>query len=146
VEEFRIGIYTKGVSMLNYFLTGTLVLLMNSTLAQAEAGKRATAKFSVKQTNDKVMIEALAVPAKGLVINNDGPWKLTVENAQGFTVTNKTSTNYSDKTPGIVTLEAKADAKAKSKKHSFDYQFTTFVCTADKSMCYREVLKGKHNS
>jgi hypothetical protein len=83
------------------------------------------------------------VPAAGLHINMEGPWKLELTGTNGLTFAHTTfAKGDMDKAvPGrfVATTTAKPAAPA----GDVEYALTAFVCTDDKTQCYREVKKGK---
>lgn len=71
--------------------------------------------------------------AEGIKYNWDGPWKFKFK---GEGVTEKTmGTSDFDKTLGGYAVTVPADSK------SLEYRLTAFVCTKDKTRCFREVHK-----
>ncbi len=82
------------------------------------------------------------VPGAGLKINEDGPWKLEIKNAKGlkFSQLEFKRDVWNVSTAGF---ETTATLDGAAKFGDIQYKMTTFVCTVDKSMCYREVVEGK---
>lgn len=82
------------------------------------------------------------IPDKGLVVNTDGYWKLTVTNPKGLTVAKPTlvKADFDKDLPGF-----KLPVSCTADKGSFDYQIMAFVCTKDKKLCYFDRHEGSHS-
>lgn len=77
-------------------------------------------------------------PKKDIKVTYDAPWSLTLKNAKG-TVLTKDKFKKEDFKKELIGFSV--DIKA-AKNFSFDYALAAFVCTKDKTRCYREVHKG----
>jgi hypothetical protein len=77
------------------------------------------------------------VPNAGLKITPDAPWKLQIKSAEGIELgaTEFDRTKFSEKVPGFEVPVSKINAP--SGKLSF--KLISFVCTENKTQCYREV-------
>ena len=81
---------------------------------------------------------------QGLHLNREAPWKLELTSSPSlkFNQTVWDRTALDDKLPGF---HAKTTAKPNDPKGTLSYTLTAFVCTDDKSQCFRDVLKGEIN-
>lgn len=79
-------------------------------------------------------------PNADMKVTLDAPWKLEVKGHDGLTLAKTTygKADMDEKLPGFV-LTAKAD-KASG---DLEYTLTSFICTKDKTQCFREVHSGK---
>lgn len=91
------------------------------------------------QPSGEMQLKFKTIPAKGLKINNDGPWSLEIKDHAGLDVTTKKlgKDAFTESIPGF-TLTSKPSAK--SGKLSF--KMVVFICTESKSQCFRDVHQG----
>ena len=77
-------------------------------------------------------------PKAGLHINLEGPWKLEIKNTGGlaFAKTTLVRTDMDEKLPGFILTTTAKPAQAHGE---VAYKLTAFVCTNDKTQCYRDV-------
>jgi hypothetical protein len=83
----------------------------------------------------------LKIEAKsGMVVNFDAPWKLELKGHDGLSVakTSYAKADMDEKLPGFVFA-----AKTEKPQGDLEYALTAFVCTQDKTQCFREVHNGK---
>ena len=84
-------------------------------------------------------IELVIQPDENMKINQDGPWKLEISNLEKANAAKtklvKEDMNFS--LPGFKLSLNGAQAGGKC-----DYKLTAFVCTKDKSQCFRDVHTG----
>jgi hypothetical protein len=84
------------------------------------------------------------VPKEGMAINMEGPWKLEIEAPEGTSLAKKTleKADMDAKLPGFV---VSGTLKGPIPKGGYvaPYKLIAFVCTADKTKCFREVHKGE---
>jgi hypothetical protein len=81
-------------------------------------------------------------PASGLHINLEGPWRLDITSSPGLKVAKASllKLDMDEKLPGFI---AKGEAAVGAKGGQLEYKLIAFVCTDDKSRCYRDVHTGK---
>lgn len=79
---------------------------------------------------------------EGMAVNFEAPWKLEVKDHDGLALakTSFVKADMDEKLPGFV-----VQGKTEKPSGSFDYNLTAFVCTKDKTQCFREVHKGKQD-
>lgn len=103
-------------------------------------GKPEHSTVSVTKSGNTINIKA--IPNEGLKITYDAPWSLKFKNVKGVELEKnsmkKDELNTSDASYNIKFSPASKDWNA-------DFEFVSFVCTEDKTKCYREVHKGKIN-
>jgi hypothetical protein len=77
-----------------------------------------------------------------MVLNHDGPWKLEIKAHDGLGLAKTTfdKAELDDKIPGYAVTATAAKAAGE-----LEYQMTVFVCTKEKTQCFREVHKGKYS-
>jgi hypothetical protein len=92
---------------------------------------------SAKLANGEVQLQFKVVPNKGLTVTTDAPWKLEISEVEGLTLASKSfdRTKLDEKLPGFV-VSAGKPAAATGK---LTYKMISFVCTENKTQCYREV-------
>ncbi len=104
--------------------------------------KHSKVEVKASPTKTGTTFDLKVVPNSGLKITLDAPWKLVIKNEKGvsFKSTTLKKGDMSEKLPGFHVASSSAP-----KAGSFDYKLTSFVCTSDKTSCYREVHKGTHS-
>ena len=123
----------------------TLLLLSSLLLsagAFAAAPEHAKIDAAADKAGDKVELRFKVVPESGLHVNMEGPWKLELTGTDGLGLQKTTFAkgDMDEKLPGFVVKTAAKPAKAAG---DVEYKLTAFVCTDDKTQCYREVHTGK---
>lgn len=98
-------------------------------------GKRAKLLISMVETQLTFQVEAF----EGLALSFDAPWALKLKPGQGseLKATQLSRKDFETSIPGF-----KVESLKKSSQLQFDYDLTAFICLADKTQCFREVLKG----
>jgi len=129
-------------------LVGILVLGSSFERAQGSASPAApyaTVQVSEERQGEKLSLTFKVVPEGGLVVNEEGPWSLTLtpsssDYAQKLEKLKFTKGDFDFKVPGVkVTLPSPVQPA-----EAVSYSLTAFICTADKARCYREVVKAQH--
>jgi len=117
-------------------------MLFGSTplLAAADAVKHSQVTATSKRSGDKLHFEFKVGVPEGLVLNKDGPWALKIVKADGlaFPKNRLGVADFQDGLPGFKT-ETMAKPGSAGK---VEYEATVFVCTKEKTTCYRDVHKG----
>lgn len=82
------------------------------------------------------------IAAPGIKVTLEAPWKLALKQSDGlaFAATDFNKAAMDDKLPGYVVATSAAPGKDAGK---LTYALTTFVCTDNKSQCFREVHNGE---
>jgi hypothetical protein len=113
------------------FVSGALTA---APTIQSKIELEAVSKGSEVSFNFKV------VPAANMIINEDGPWRLEIQSADGITIDRKKfeKTDLDFTHPGWKVL-----GKTSATSGEIEYRATVFVCTKDKAQCFRDVHKGK---
>jgi hypothetical protein len=121
-----------------------LPLVLLASLARAEGGAPDHARVAVasRTVGDKLELSFKVVPEAGLHVNMEGPWKLELKRHDGlaFAKTTFAKSDMQEKVPGFV---ATTSAKPSQAKGDVEYSLVAFVCTDDKTQCFREVHSGK---
>lgn len=83
-------------------------------------------------------------PTAGHAVTFEAPWKLDLKNHDGLTFASSSfnKDNMDEALPGY---KVKTNAKPGKGTGDFEYSLVSFICTTDKTTCYREVHKGKHS-
>ena len=125
-------------------MTTRLFCILIATLFSSTLLAAGKATIQVSTTKDKEMVKVTfkAVPSDGLVINAEGPWKLEVSPTAILT-TDKTEWKRADWNQELPGFEIIGHAKGKESSGEISYKMITFVCTKDKTQCYREVISDK---
>ena len=77
-----------------------------------------------------------------MVINFDAPWKLEIKGHEGLGLTKASyaKEDMDEKLPGFL-----VQSTPENPKGTLEYSLTAFVCTKDKTQCFREVHSGKQD-
>ena len=123
----------------------TTALLAAAALTQAVpawAADHAAVAAAAKPAGGGIAFEFKVNPAHGLHINMEGPWKLELTDTAGlaFAKTTLTKGEMDEKLPGFT---IKTAGLPQAKSGDVGYKLTAFVCTDDKTQCFRDVLSGK---
>ncbi len=78
-------------------------------------------------------------PKDGYALNFEGPWMLKLYQPETKTLLHSLDTSALNQDKGLFFIDA---AKAKTLGNTFDFELVAFLCTKDKSKCFREVYKG----
>ena len=81
---------------------------------------------------------------KGYAVTFDAPWKLDLKKHEGLTFASSalSKNNMDEAIPGF---KVKTTAQAGAAAGDIEYSLVSFICTTDKTICYREVHKGKYS-
>lgn len=100
-------------------------------------------EISSAPAGDQMEFTFKVVASDGHTVTFDAPWKLDLKKHEGLTfetaALNKTTMD--EKLPG---WKVKTTAQPAAGQGDLEYQLIAFICTTDKTQCYREVHKGKH--
>ena len=120
------------------------IWLVVGILAAAGYGfAKGPAKATVQITSVKgTKLVFKTVPNDGLVINHEGPWSLEIKSITGAKA-NVTTLKRADWKEDTATFDLPVVADASAKEAEVQYMLTSFVCTKEKTQCYREVLEDK---
>lgn len=132
--------------MKQLFLLRSTTISFGLAVLQFAAGEtlyaagRVKLDISAKKTSHSdVELTFTAKPSEGLKINNEGPWKLEIKD-QGsleFSKSEFKRTDWDDKISGFSVIAK----PSKSKTSTIKFRLTAFVCTQEKTQCFREVLE-----
>ena len=91
---------------------------------------------------ENLRLDFKVIAADGLHVNQDAPWSLELKEAPGLSFSQmKWNKAALDKAlPGFSTT---TNAKPNQAKGVVNYTLTAFVCTDDKKLCHRDILKGE---
>ena len=122
---------------------GIVLLLMGlNGIASALGVEHAKVDASAKLDGKKVELTFKAIPDAGMKINLEGPWKLDVKAHDGLELAKSTFTK-AEMQEGLPGFVVKSTAAPTKKSGEVEYALTVFVCTEDKTACFREVHNGK---
>lgn len=127
---------------------------MRTSIAILALGGAATAFGFGKPENSKVEANAKldggnvqltfkVLANDGHLITLDAPWKLTLKSHDGLTFTQEafSKKDMKEELPGWVV----ASTAASKATGDVSWELAAFICTKDKTACYREVHEGKTN-
>lgn len=115
----------------------TLILLLTTSTGFA-AGKAQVSVTAKATSGQKIELTFKTIPADGLAINEDGPWSLDVIDSGKISLTKKTY-KRSDWKQDLAGFVITADATGQ-KSADIKYKLVSFICTKDKTQCFREVI------
>jgi hypothetical protein len=112
-----------------------------TAMASGKAAGRATVEITaLGQPDGRVQFTFKTVPSGDLVVNKDGPWKLDILSS-GKIKFEKNELKRAEWKEDIAGFSL-TSAPAKTKSEKIKFKLVAFVCTKDKSQCFREVLQG----
>lgn len=115
-----------------------------SIQAPVIAAGKANVEVTAKAQGDKrVELTFKTIPTGDLAINSEGPWKLQLISS-GKLKFNKKEFKRAEWKEDIAGFTA-VSSPAKTKSEKIQYKLTAFICTKDKSQCFREVIEGTAN-
>ena len=127
---------------MRYFrnMTSCLITMLCFSAQSVLAAGKAQVDVSAKATPDKhVELTFKTSPAEGLSINPEGPWNLKITDAGGLKL-EKMEFKRAEWKEQISGFTAKA-TPAKEKTGIIKYKLVAFICTKDKTQCFREVVE-----
>jgi len=113
------------------------VCVSSTVLAAGKAKVEVSAKA---QADKRVELTFKTLPSTDLAINKDGPWKLELLSSGKLKFDKKEfkRTEWKEDIAGFTVVSS----PAKTKNETIKYKLTAFICTKDKSQCFREVVEG----
>lgn len=128
--------------MLKVAFAAFSTLMLATTAVAAEPALHSKVDITTAPKADSLELTFKVLPTDGLHINLDGPWKLEIKSADGlvFEKTTFVKKDLKEDLTGFVVSTKGAPAK---KSGELEYSLVSFVCTNDKTACYRDVLTGK---
>ncbi len=129
-------------------LVATFCAFCSIAAHAASTGKHsnveATTQFSAGAKADApgmLTVQFKVVPNSDMGINLEGPWSLEIKDAGGLTIETKklARPQLNEQMPGF-SVTASVPPQAQSGK--LGYRLVSFICTKDKSVCYRDVHDG----
>lgn len=129
--------------MKNFSLVTALItfVLSSQTLAAGKARVEIAAK---KLSGNQVEFTFKTLPSDGLAINAEGPWKLEIKNPVDVKF-EQTELKRSEWKESDASFSSKGLIDPKKTSSAISYKLTAFICTKDKTQCFREVLEGKQD-
>lgn len=115
-----------------------------TAMATSKAASKATVEVTaLGQPDNRVQFTFKTIPSGDLVVNKDGPWKLEIISSGKIQFDKKElkRADWKEDISGFSLIST--PAKIKSEK--IKYKLVAFVCTKDKSQCFREVVQGDTN-
>jgi hypothetical protein len=125
------------------FLIAVTVFTFSTAAFSFGEPKHSKVEVTSSESDKEISFNLKVIPNEELKITHDAPWNLTIKNEQGIAFANSkfVKADMDGKLPGY---KISSKSKPTSKAGSFDYKLVSFVCTKDKTSCYREVHKGTH--
>lgn len=143
-KKFAVKIKTLPIlrqKFLPFILGISAIVIATSQANPALAAGKATVEITATELKDKkIELSFTTKAATGLVINTDGPWKLSIKDA-GTIKLDKMEYKREDWNEKNATFTAAGVPSAK-KTSEINYKMIVFVCTKEKSQCFREVVEG----
>jgi hypothetical protein len=120
-----------------------ILITMATVLISPEAFGAGKAQIEVTgkpQADKRIEFTFKTHPVGDLVINKEGPWKLEIISSGKikFEKTEYKRTEWKEDVSGFTVL----GSATKGKSETIKYKLVAFVCTKDKSQCFREVVEG----
>lgn len=122
------------------FVLAALVAVSSAVAQGAEL--HSSIKVESKKVGDNLELTLKTVPNEGLIINLEGPWKVEVKKADGLTLAKSTLVrgDFDEKDAQFKVVTTAKPAKPEGE---IEYKYVAFVCTKDKTQCFRDVHEGK---
>jgi hypothetical protein len=122
-------------------IAGTLAC-HNAALGFGGKPEHSTVEATVAPgASDALTLTFKVVPKTGMKINLEGPWKLELKDAADLPLA-KTTLVRADLDEGMTGYTVTTTAKPAKTEGTVNYSLTSFICTTDKTQCYREVHTG----
>ena len=123
-------------------LLAALMFTLSMPMAFANAPKHAEVEAKASpQADGSVSFSLKVVPNKGMKTSLDAPWKLNVLKNDGLTF-KSTELKKADLDGALPGFSFASVGKPSAASGKLDYKMTAFICTEDKTQCYRDVLEG----
>lgn len=116
--------------------------LSSASYGFAKASSKASVQITSVKDKGAAKLVFKTVPKDGLVINHEGPWSLDIKNITGAKST-VTSLKRGDWKEDSASFDLPVVANASAKEADVQYKLVSFVCTKEKTQCYREVIEDK---
>lgn len=110
------------------------------TPATPSTSKQASVQVEwARQSDGQVAFDFKTIPAKGLKINSEGPWSLELKEHSGLEVAKAKlgKPEFKENLGGF-----SVSTKPQGKSGKVTYKMVVFVCTENKSQCFRDVQQG----
>lgn len=125
----------------------TSLLTIGMALGSASAlgfgdPKHSSVDVETKKAGEKITFDFKIKANEGMKTTFDAPWTLEIKGHDGlsFSQTKMTKAELDENLPGFSVTTSAVPTSAKGE---LEYRLTSFICTADKTQCFREVHKGK---
>lgn len=117
-----------------------VVLLASSHSFAKGTPEHSKVAVSQKKQGEGLTLSFKIEPNKGMNATFDAPWKLVVEGKDlNFAKTTLGKADMDTALPGFVLTTT---ARPNAPKGQIKYTLTSFICTKEKTQCYREVHTG----
>ena len=118
----------------------TMFSLFSSVAIASGTPEHSRIEVSQIPAPDGLALTFKVTPHAGMAATMDAPWKLEVEDKDlVFSKNPLVRTDVDAALPGFV---LRATTKPSHPKGQLKYTLTSFICTKEKTQCYREVHKG----
>ncbi len=106
----------------------------------------ATAQSSYDKANQSLSITFTVKANEGMKITPEGPWSLSIKDANGLSFTKAQGQSFESKAfdESIPGFRVQAKVNEGSKSGTMSYKIRAFICTEDKTRCYPQTLDGTH--
>lgn len=126
-------------------VTSALVITVLSGVLMGLGGKKHSsveATFSfLKEKPNTVDVTVQVKPHEALAANFNGPWMLEIKEA-GSMVLPQNKWTRADLNESLPGFQWQATVPSGESSGKLTYRLVSFICTADKKVCYRDVHKG----
>jgi hypothetical protein len=131
---------SKGIIMRTFWLMLVATIMGLSHTLTAAPKVQSKIELEAVPADATVSFNFKVVPEGNMVINEDGPWRLDIQSADGVNMDRQKfeKADIDFKFPGW-----KVNGKTSATSGEIEYRATVFVCTKDKAQCFRDVHKGK---
>lgn len=100
-------------------------------------------EISAAPVGDTMEFTFKIIANEGHKVTFDAPWKFELKKHDGLTFANS-AFNKDNMDAAIPGFKVKTTAPAVGAAGDLEYSLVSFICTTDKTQCYREVHKGKY--
>lgn len=119
-----------------------LAAVFPHTCKAAEPDKHSSVAVTTAAKGANLELTFKILPTSGLHINLEGPWKLQMKTHDGLSFDNDTLVRK-DLNEGLTGFVVTSKSAPTKPAGAIDYTLIAFVCTNDKTSCYRDVHNGK---
>jgi hypothetical protein len=123
-------------------LVATFALFTATTVFAFGEPTHSKIEVAATPAGDQMEFTFKVIANEGHAVTFDAPWKLDLKKHDGLAF-DKAALNKADMDEKIPGWKVKTSAKPANAQGEMEYQLVAFICTTNKTQCYREVHKGK---